>query len=266
MYHSISEGHCKGVHPYFALETSPLIFKSHVKYLQERGYKTISVADVVEVLRSEQADGQKYVVLTFDDGYRDFYTHAYPIMSKYGCNATVYLPTDFIRQHPNALFGKECLSWAEVRELHRSGVIFGSHGINHSRLEDLSYPNLEREICESKESIENEIGAQICSFAYPFAFPLNRTDFAHRLRDLLKAAGYHDGVSKIIGTVHSLEDRFFFRRIPANSVDDIALFEAKLEGDYDWLRIAQSVSRSLRWNRSSGFIHRKSINDFARPL
>ena len=58
-------------------------------------------------------------------------------------------------------------------------------------------------------------------------------EFAHRLRDLLMVTGYNNGVSTILGTVQSLEERYFLKRVPANSWDDLTFFEAKTQGNYD---------------------------------
>jgi peptidoglycan/xylan/chitin deacetylase (PgdA/CDA1 family) len=245
MYHSVSENHRTGVHPYFTLETSPEVFEMQMKYLRDAGYQSISTADVITLLTSGQTDGKKYVVITFDDGYRDFYTHAFPIMNKFGLGATVYLPTAYINHQPHPFKGKDCLTWSDVRDLHRAGVVFGSHTVTHPKLRGLCDADLERELRCSKEKIESELGVRAESFAYPYAFPDQDREFTHRLRDLLKVTGYHDGVSTVLGTVQSLEERFFLRRVPANTWDDLDFFRAKLEGDYDWLHWPQRIRKRI---------------------
>ena len=155
MYHSISETSDTAVHPYFSVETSPAVFEAQMQFLRDNGYCTISPADVIALLSSGQTDGKKYVVITFDDGYRDFYTSAFPVLNKLGMSATVYLPTAFIKQKSSPFKGKKCLTWAEVRELHRAGVLFGSHTVNHAKLTGLCHAELERELRRSKEKIES---------------------------------------------------------------------------------------------------------------
>jgi hypothetical protein len=125
-------------------------------------------------------------------------------------------------------------------------------------LEGMADADLEREIRGSKETIEDKLGTPVHSFAYPYVFPEKNWSFTHRLRDLLKVTGYHDGVSRVVGTVQSFEDRFFLRRVPANSGDDITLFKAKLEGDYDWFHKAQSVSALIKRVRTAGTSRRTS--------
>jgi peptidoglycan/xylan/chitin deacetylase (PgdA/CDA1 family) len=216
---------------------------------------------VVRLLSDERSDSKKYVAITFDDGYRDFYTHAFPILNKFGYMATAYLPSAYIGQRSRQFLDKDCLTWPEVRELHRSGVMIGSHTIHHAKLDGVRESYLEQEIRGSKDAIEFELGAPITSFAYPYGFPDRDFGFVHRLRDALKAVGYRDGVSKVIGTKHSLDERFFMRRVPVNTADQLSLFAAKLEGDYDWLHGAQSFMHMLRrfWPKDDA--GRNSAND-----
>jgi peptidoglycan/xylan/chitin deacetylase (PgdA/CDA1 family) len=157
----------------------------------------------------------------------------------------MYLPTTFIGREPQLFKGRECLTWSQVRELHEGGVVFGSHTVNHPQLHALSIREIEREIRDSKDTIENELGVGIDSFSYPYAFPEQDRSFMHLLRDMLQEGGYHQGVTTILGSVQSYEERFFLRRLPANSYDDRALFQAKLDGDYDWLRNPQYLKKLM---------------------
>ena len=94
---------------------------------------------------AEQAQsGERLVALTFDDGYRDFYTHTFPILARFQYTATMYLPTAYIGDQPRAFNGKPCLSWAEVKELHAAGIEFGSHTVTHPQLRDLPAAAVER--------------------------------------------------------------------------------------------------------------------------
>ena len=252
MYHSIGETEGEGRHPYFRTETSPLAFETHIKYLHDNRYTVISPEDVVGLLGSGRVDTKKYAVVTFDDGYRDFYTNAFPILDKYRMSATVYLPTAYIQSHSHLFKGKECMTWDEVREMHAAGIKFGSHTVSHPQLELLSDADLRREIRTSKDAIEAELGTPVRSFAYPYAFPEQNHKFTGRLRDLLEESGYENGVSTIVGSTHSLEDKFFLKRLPANSCDDTAFLEAKLLGDYDWLHAAQYFYKKLARPAANG--------------
>jgi peptidoglycan/xylan/chitin deacetylase (PgdA/CDA1 family) len=256
MYHSVSEAPDAQARPNPAPETSPKVFEDQMKYLRARGYNAIPITEVVRLACGEEAAAKNCVAITFDDGFRDFYSHAFPILEKYGFSATVYLPTFYIDNDRRRFLERECLTWAEVRELHRCGVEFGSHTVNHARLDNVAEAQLEDELIGSKDTIEDELGAPVTTFAYPYAFPEQDHEFAHRLRDVLKATGYHNGVSKVIGTVHSAEERFFLRRVPINSEDSRQLFAAKLSGDYDWFHGAQRILRPVRRLLSGDWLRR----------
>jgi len=204
-----------------------------------------------------------YVVITFDDGFRDFYTEAFPILQKYVFNATMFLPTAFIDNKRLKFKGKECLSWEEVRELHSKGITFGSHTVNHPKLTLLKKDDIKFEITRSKEKIEHEIGEPIKSFSYPYAFPETDNAFAKYLRSIIEAGGYENGVTTRIGTATKGDDIFFLKRIPVNTFDDIALFKAKLEGGYDWLHKFQYFVKSIKRSRKPPRIHNDINNSVA---
>jgi peptidoglycan/xylan/chitin deacetylase (PgdA/CDA1 family) len=246
MYHSISEPGADSRHPYFGTVTSPAVFEQQMRYLHENGFQTLSPADVFANGETSIRIVRKPVIITFDDGFRDFYTNAQPILAKYGFTAIVYLPTAYIQKTTTTFKGLDCLTWNEVRELSRAGVLFGSHTVTHPVLKEVAHDQLEAELRDSKTTIENELGFAIDSFAYPYAYPQHNREFVQRLRSVLIDAGYQNGVSTIIGSTHGIEDRFCLKRLPANSWDDPTFFAAKLDGDYDWLGNVQYLSKSLK--------------------
>jgi peptidoglycan/xylan/chitin deacetylase (PgdA/CDA1 family) len=188
----------------------------------------------------------KLAVITFDDGYTDFYRQAFPILSRYGFGATVYLPTAYIGDLPLQFKGRDCLTWREVRELGDHGIVFGSHTVSHPQLRELSAPAIKEEIVRSKKTIEERLGVAAESFAYPFAFPQSDSEFKTMLRDLLRSAGYKNGVCTTVGRGTSASDPFFMERLPVNSADDAALFQAKLAGAYDWIRTFQGLVKNIK--------------------
>jgi peptidoglycan/xylan/chitin deacetylase (PgdA/CDA1 family) len=246
MYHSTAEPAADSRHPYFGTVTSPAVFEQQMRYLHDNGFQTLSPADVFANGETSIRLVRKPVIITFDDGFRDFYTHAQPILAKFGFTGIVYLPTAYIQKATATFKGIDCLTWNEVRELSRAGVLFGSHTVTHPVLKEVAQDQLEAELRDSKATIENELGFAIDSFAYPYAFPQHDREFVQRLRGVLIEAGYQNGVSTVIGSTHGIEDRFSLKRLPANSWDDPSLFAAKLNGDYDWLGNVQSLSKSLK--------------------
>jgi peptidoglycan/xylan/chitin deacetylase (PgdA/CDA1 family) len=243
MYHSISELDDSKRHPYYRTATAPRIFDRHLKFLNDNGYRTTSLSNAVRCLRGPGGDAKKTVVITFDDGFQDFYTNAFPALSRYGFSATMFLPTAYIDRDARKFNGVECLTWSQVRELQNAGMQFGSHTVTHPQLKNLDLKNLDDEIRCSKQRIEEELGCGVASFSYPYAFPETDTAFQQQLGGLLQEHGYENGVSTIIGTADRADSRFFMKRLPVNSCDDVALFGAKLEGGYDWLHALQYASK-----------------------
>ena len=193
----------------------------------------------------------KLVALTFDDGFRDFHTAAFPILRKHGFSATMYLPTAFIGDERKTFMARDCLTWSEVLELSKAGVEFGSHTVNHPKLVELDWPEIESELRDSKAEIEQRLSQPCLSFAYPFAFPQADRAFARRFLDLTTSSAYASAVTTAIGRTRAGDNPRQLSRLPANSVDDRVLFEAKLRGAYDWLGMPQSMSKQLRqlWPR-----------------
>jgi peptidoglycan/xylan/chitin deacetylase (PgdA/CDA1 family) len=235
MYHSISDEKEKS-HPYYHVNTSPAVFDAHMSYLHEKNYSVINLQDLKKSF--DARDSTKCVVLTFDDGFYDFFTNAFSILKKYNFSATVFLPTGFIHNERLSFKGKECMTWNEVRHVQSKGINFGSHTVTHLQLNNLSTKEIENEIKLSKNKIEDETGIMVESFSYPYAFPENK-EFGITLRTLLKKCGYTNGVTTKIGTANNGDDTFFQPRLPVNTADDILFFRAKLQGSYDWLNKPQ---------------------------
>ncbi|MGO8772922.1 MAG: polysaccharide deacetylase family protein [Terracidiphilus sp.] len=246
MYHSISDDAETGVHPYYRTSTSPQRFASQMKYLSDNGYRTASLTDVVTQLQGQAAVADKRVVITFDDGYRDFYREAFPVLDRFGFSATVFLATSFVGDRTLQFKSRDCLTWTEVRELRKSGIFFGSHTVTHPQLRALSMPAINEEIVSSKRTIEEKLGSAVDSFAYPYAFPQTDSDFKKMLRDSLRQAGYQNGVCTVVGRARRSSDPFFMERLPVNSCDDTALFQAKLAGAYDWISKSQYVVKMVK--------------------
>jgi peptidoglycan/xylan/chitin deacetylase (PgdA/CDA1 family) len=244
MYHSIREGQ-EGRHPYYETNTSPRVFAQHMKFLHENGYRALSLDKALQTLTKGDSS-LKSVVITFDDGFADFYSHAFPILSEHGFTATMFVVTGLLKTQRTCFKGKECLTLSEVRELHSQGISIGSHTVTHPDLKLLPQDEVENELSGSKKTLEDALGAPIKSFAYPFAFPEADRRFVSRLADLLNKCGYENGVTTILGTAHPGANRWFLPRLPVNTWDDPAFFQAKLEGAYDWLHRIQLASKILR--------------------
>ena len=244
MYHGITDG-TSGAHPYFETTTSPEVFARQMQQIDELGYTVLSLDAAIKMMDS-QSVASKQVVITFDDGLRDFYTHAVPVLQRYGYPATMFVVSKFVSGYGDHGNGRASMTWAEVRESDALGMQIGSHTATHPQLRAVPAGQFESELRNSKEEIEHHMGKQISSFSYPYAFPEEDTSFVERLRTSLKDAGYECGVSTILGSANWQSDRYFLPRIPVNTYDDPDLFKAKLEGAYDWLHAPQWAYKVLR--------------------
>jgi peptidoglycan/xylan/chitin deacetylase (PgdA/CDA1 family) len=245
MYHSINEDAEVGVSPYYRTTTSPQQFSLQMQWLTELGYIGVSLEEAL-TRKDESASGLRLAAITFDDGFRDFHTSAWPIMKKHKFTATMYLPTAFISDPRKSWSGRECLTWNEVRNLSREGVRFGSHTVSHPALYNIAWEEIERELTESKLHLEQELGENVASFAYPFAFPQEDREFTRRFTAMARGCGYRTCVTTVVGRYRHGDGDFLVKRLPVNECDDRALFGAKLAGAYDWMAGPQSFVRRLK--------------------
>jgi peptidoglycan/xylan/chitin deacetylase (PgdA/CDA1 family) len=244
MYHSISDNLFGMSHPYYHINTMPEVFSQQMRWLRQSGYRSIDLREAWEGLQAGE-DMSRTVVITFDDGYRDFYTDGLDIMKQCGFSATIFLATDRIRITPARIEGADYLTWTEVRELHAAGIRFGSHTVTHPDLRSLGPEQIEYEMGRSKEIIEQHLGARVEWFSYPYAFPEEDEAFTTYLEGLMQNLGYELGVSTILGRAGKNNNRFFLPRLPVNSWDDPHFLRAKLQGGYDWLHWPQLIKKSI---------------------
>jgi peptidoglycan/xylan/chitin deacetylase (PgdA/CDA1 family) len=240
MYHSISDTAESEVSAYYKTSTSPARFEQQMRWLTKAGFRSVDLEEGLRLAQRGIKRQEKIAVITFDDGYRDFYDSAFPILKKYGHIATMFLPTAFLGNKRQSFKNKECLTWQEVRELHAAGIRFGSHTVSHPVLYKKSWQEIENELAASKENLEQALGEKITSFAYPYAFPQPDRQFVEKFQELLRQLDYRSCATTVIGRMRTGDNPFCLKRLPVNDDDDQTLFLAKLNGAYDWLAYPQS--------------------------
>lgn len=259
MYHSITDDVEPGVRDYFRLNTPPNLFGIHLQILKEEGFRVVDLHTAVSLLLSPTspaatadlptpltAQPARIAVITFDDGFQDFLTAAWPLLQKSGFSATVFLPTNFIGDERRSFKGRSCLTWDEVWTLRRAGVSFGSHTVNHPKLWKLDQSTLHHELRDSRNAIEDELGESVDAFAHPYAFPSIDSTYVSRFREALVQFGYSFGVTTSLGCVGRGDDQLTLKRVPVNGADSPALFRAKVLGAYDWLYQPQLISKCMK--------------------
>ena len=149
--------HCidNAVWGYKNMFVSPGTFDEQMKYLKDQGYSTITFSDLDRINTIK-----KPILITFDDGYEDNYTNAYPILKKYGFKATIFLICDAI--------GKpKYLKLSQIRQM-KDCIDFQSHTITHPHLANLSPNKIEFELSHSKNQLETLLNKKIDVIAYPY--------------------------------------------------------------------------------------------------
>ncbi|MEK9178848.1 MAG: polysaccharide deacetylase family protein, partial [Patescibacteria group bacterium] len=144
------------------LAMSPYYFDLQMKAFKDAGYETYFVKDVPKILSGDLKVGSRSAVLTFDDGYRDFYSIVLPILKKYNLKASLYIIVDYIGW-------KDFLSKEEIQHIIDSKLVeIGSHTLDHVYLKNMKKEIAMHQITESKKQLEEMFHIPVETFAYPF--------------------------------------------------------------------------------------------------
>jgi len=154
-YHSIGER----VGDIYYLKTPVDIFKEQMSALRD-SYTVISLGELIRKIRSRRRL-DRCIVITFDDGFKDNYIVAYPILYKYDLPATFFITTGFIGK-------KDYMSWNDLRDLVESEFEIGSHTVTHPRLSELPMSRVEEELKVSRNVLEERLEKKITLFAAPY--------------------------------------------------------------------------------------------------
>jgi len=228
MYHMIkthTQGKFKG------LRVSPEAFEKQIRYLSAGGWHFVTMSELVAHYNDLP---EKTVAVTFDDGYEDNYTHALPILKKYGAKATLYVVVDRhdrewssrrkAKNDSGELMREPKLSNEQIKEMIRSGVFeIGSHTLTHPNLPTLSKDEKYKEIVHSKAAIEEAFGITCNAFCYPFGL-YDDEDVA-----LVRQAGYTSATTTQAGIEDMTKaDMYRLKRITVSGKDNFLAFVLKL--------------------------------------
>ena len=211
---------------------SPANFERQMAYLK-RHYRVITVAELLTILERGH-NTERAVVVTFDDGYRDNYCHALPILKKHDITACFFIATGFIgtkRAFPHDIKrlgrGVPAMDWHQVGQLRANKMEIGSHTVNHVRLSECEMTTLSRELSESRSLLENASGGDVEFFAFPFGKPADCPD---TVLDALRSAGYRCNFSSCGGMIFPSSDPFRLRRLATANHHSLFFFRAWIEG------------------------------------
>lgn len=155
-YHSINKDP-SGKSP---IIISPEKFRQHLQTIKDNGYTTLTMAQFNDYIFGDKPIPEKSVLLTFDDGYMDNYTNAFPILKEFNMNATIFVISSY-------LDGDIYMSPSNIKEMSDYGIDIESHTVSHLRLSELSYEQQFNELKNSKQTIEKITGKPVISIAYP---------------------------------------------------------------------------------------------------
>jgi peptidoglycan/xylan/chitin deacetylase (PgdA/CDA1 family) len=211
------------------LYVTPRMFRFQMWYLTFAGFKVLSLPDLLEsVAAGNKTDNR--VAITFDDGYRDFYMNAYPVLKHYGYPSTVYVVSGLVGQENvwdayQENVAKPMMDWDMIRDVSRNGVAIGSHTKTHPQLTILSAPMLEEELRQSKKALEEHLSQPVDHFCYPYG------DHNAAVKEAVRQAGYRTAVTTLRGHVPEGCDPFSLRRIPIKLITNPVSFFYKIHTD-----------------------------------
>ncbi len=203
------------------LSVSLARFEAQLRYLKREGYRSITLQDLALYLTVGKPLPPKPIILTFDDGYADAYTQAFPLLQDHGFVGTFFLTTMYIDNHD-----PEFLSWAQVEEMYAAGMRFEPHSYDHPDLRNRGFQFLVFQILGPKQAIEARTG-EPCRF---FAYPSGRYD--QFVIDVLRSADYWGAVLTEQGATHGTDGLFLLRRIRVSGGDSLDDLVIKL--NLDW--------------------------------
>jgi len=199
-YHYIRVNPNPGDRAGFSLSTTPAMFRAQLQYLADHGFHVISLHEAVVAIKNHSRLPSRPIVLTFDDGYADFFTTAVPILQSHGFTATSFV-----------ISGR--MGWAgfmtpsQVVAADGMGFTIGAHTVDHVALAAQTATRATWEMKQSKLALEQLLGHQVVDFAYPYG-SFNPYDMAQA-----KSLGFETAASTLYGTAHSAGQLFELSRL-----------------------------------------------------
>lgn len=237
-YHSI---HPNGSDDGLSLPSGEFI--RQISWLKEQGYVFLTFSDIVNQSYTGSIN-PKTVSITFDDGYLDNYQYAFPILKKFLVPATFFAVSALIKQESqrsregNLLYpNRFMMTRNHIAELAANGMEVGSHTRTHIHVRETvqrSPSKALEELVRSRIELEEIAQTKILSFAYPNG---QKGLFNKDTRSLLIIAGYKYAATTIWGDANKILDPLVVPRIEMKADDSFDVFQSKMNGQYDFLRL-----------------------------
>ena len=236
MYHSISQADG-------ATSISPDIFAAQMTAIHEAGVPVITMDDYLAAREGALTLADYSIIITFDDGFRDFCQCAWPVLSELGFRPIVYLPTDAIGRE-EAWVGahqpqRQLMSWHEICCLHGKGVLFGSHTVSHANLNIVSDETVGLELNVSCQHLTDHLGERPLHFAPPYGLA------SKGVRDAI-AKEYKTSVGTRLGSAGLTDDIMDLPRLEMYYFSDLKRWRAHLDGRGAGYLRTRKMLRSVR--------------------
>lgn len=236
-YHGVTEQPCRSSSDPKGLHVNHLQFAKHLDFLQ-RHYNIISLGDYLAAHNNGRSLRPYSVVLTFDDGFRNFLTVAAPLLAARKIPAIVFLITDKAAEKSIGIRGlawapeddSRHLSWSEAQMLKAEhGFEFGSHTCSHSPLLGLSEEDTERELLHSFNTLVTQLAIEKPTLSYP------KGEYSSLLAADAQKLGYACALTTDRGRNEIDHDLFTLGRTLIGDNDDQASFAVRVSGLRGWL-------------------------------
>lgn len=208
------------------------MFSRQIEFLKKK-YHVITLSQLLNDILEDKRIHPKSVAITFDDGYKDNYTNAFPILKQYGLPATFFITTSYIDTQKKFPWDEdnkvsfENMSWDDLKYLLDQGCEIGSHTVNHTDLGICTYEEAYLEINASKRELEKQLGIKIDHFSLPFG---KKQNIKPEFRQLIVETGYRSCLMGYGGLNYASTDVFELKRISIPRTDSFLCFKAYLEG------------------------------------
>jgi peptidoglycan/xylan/chitin deacetylase (PgdA/CDA1 family) len=212
MYHHIGDLPIDATELQTTWTVTPKNFDAQMQWLAHNGYRSVTMAQLVAHLKNRQPLPAKPIIISFDDGWEEQYSTAFPILTKYGLSGTFFVYT-----HP--IDHTEYMTWAQLADLTAASMDIESHSITHPHLRDLAPDAAFKEIAESKTTLEKRLGKPVITFCYPFG------EYNNAIIEMVKRAGYESAVTLASGYRQRADELYLLHRVRVSyhdSLDDFA--------------------------------------------
>lgn len=215
MYHHISDLPSNATELQQTWTVAPAHFDAQINWLSQRGFHTITMAQLVAHLKNREPLPSKPIIISFDDGWAEQYVVAFPTLRKHGFIATFFVYT-------SPLDHKQFMTWAQVQEMSAAGMDFQAHTLRHPHLRTMSADAAYKEIAESKSILEKRLGKSVIAFAYPFG------EYNAVVIELVRRAGFESAVTLAAGYKQRADELLTLHRIRVSYDDTLDDFAKRL--------------------------------------